>query len=102
MATDPSTFLSLRLHQTSTQCAPRLPAAGPTSPRTTWGGVTMSHHTSKAASQPAELASSGRVDVHAHCVPPEFYAVPAASAPLFRGFTNWNVPSALEMMDRQG
>ena len=48
------------------------------------------------------MASSGRIDVHAHCVPPEWQAVPAASAPLFRGFTSWSIHSALEMMDRQG
>jgi hypothetical protein len=48
------------------------------------------------------VASSSRIDVHAHCVPQEWQAVPAASAPLFRGLTGWNVPSALEMMDRQG
>lgn len=50
----------------------------------------------------AEVASSGRIDVHAHCVPPQWQALPAASAPLLRGFSAWSVPSALEMMDRQG
>jgi 6-methylsalicylate decarboxylase len=40
--------------------------------------------------------------VHAHCVPPEWKALPVASAPLFRGFRDWSVTSAIEMMDRQG
>lgn len=53
-------------------------------------------------SHPAEPACSGRIDVHAHCVPSEWQAVPAASAPIFRGFTAWSAPSALEAMDRQG
>jgi 6-methylsalicylate decarboxylase len=28
--------------------------------------------------------------------------MPAAAAPLLRGFSSWSIPSALEMMDRQG
>jgi len=62
----------------------------------------VEERTHEPGSNPAEVASSSRIDVHAHCVPQEWQAVPAASAPLFRGLTGWNVPSALEMMDRQG
>ena len=50
----------------------------------------------------ALMISSGRIDVHAHFVPPEWHELPAAGAPLLRGFTSWSVPSALEVMDRQG
>jgi 6-methylsalicylate decarboxylase len=64
--------------------------------------MTIEERTHEPGSNPAEVASSSRIDVHAHCVPQERQAVPAASAPLFRGLTGWNVPSALEMMDRQG
>jgi predicted TIM-barrel fold metal-dependent hydrolase len=60
------------------------------------------HSDDEPARNPARVASSGRIDVHAHCVPPEWHEVPAAAAPLFRGFTSWSIPSALEMMDRQG
>jgi hypothetical protein len=35
-------------------------------------------------------------------VPPDWKALPVASAPLFRGFRDWSVTSAIEMMDRQG
>jgi 6-methylsalicylate decarboxylase len=66
------------------------------------GEITVEERTHEPGSNPAEVASSSRIDVHAHCVPQEWQAVPAASAPLFRGLTGWNVPSALEMMDRQG
>ena len=62
----------------------------------------VAQRTHEPRSHPAEAASSGRIDVHAHCVPPELKAAVAASAPLFRGFAAWSVPSALEMMDRQG
>ncbi len=64
--------------------------------------MTVEERTHEPGSNPAEVASSSRIDVHVHCVPQEWQAVPAASAPLFRGLTGWNVPSALEMMDRQG
>ena len=44
---------------------------------------------------------SGRIDVHAHYVPPGLQAsVPPA--PIFRGFATWGPEAALEMMDRQG
>jgi 6-methylsalicylate decarboxylase len=33
---------------------------------------------------------------------PNWREVPAAAAPLLRGFASWSIPSALEMMDRQG
>jgi predicted TIM-barrel fold metal-dependent hydrolase len=56
----------------------------------------------EAAGNSAQAISSGRIDVHAHFVPPEWHELPAAAAPLFRGFTSWSVPSALEMMDRRG
>lgn len=62
----------------------------------------MEERTHEPISRPAVVASSGRIDVHAHCVPSEWHTAPAASAPPFRGFTDWSVPSALEMMDRQG
>jgi 6-methylsalicylate decarboxylase len=48
------------------------------------------------------VAASGRIDVHTHYVPPNWREVPAAAAPLLRGFGSWSIPSALEMMDRQG
>lgn len=62
----------------------------------------MEDRTHQLLSRPAGVASSGRIDVHAHCVPPGWQALPVASAPLFRGFKSWSVRSALEMMDRQG
>jgi hypothetical protein len=64
--------------------------------------MTMEERTHQPLNHPAEAASSGRIDVHAHCVPPEWKALPVASAPLFRGFRDWSVTSAIEMMDRQG
>ena len=62
----------------------------------------MEKRTHEPLSRPAEVASSGRIDVQAYCVPPAWQALPMASAPLFRGFMAWSVPAALEMMDRQG
>jgi len=62
----------------------------------------MQERTDEPVSYPADVAFPGRIDVHAHCVPAEWQAIPAASAPLLRGFAAWSVPSALEMMDRQG
>jgi 6-methylsalicylate decarboxylase len=62
----------------------------------------VEQHSAEPAGNPAQVAASGRIDVHAHCVPPEWHEVPAAAAPLFQGFTSWSIPSALEMMDRQG
>ena len=45
--------------------------------------------------------SSGRIDVHAHYVPPGLQAsVPPA--PIFRGFATWGLEAALEVMDSQG
>jgi 6-methylsalicylate decarboxylase len=64
--------------------------------------MTMEARTHQPLNHPAEVASSGRIDVHAHCVPPDWKALPVASAPLFRGFRDWSVTSAIEMMDRQG
>jgi 6-methylsalicylate decarboxylase len=64
--------------------------------------VTVEQHPDEPARNPAEVASPGRIDVHTHCVPPQWHEVPAASAPLFRGFTSWSIPAALQMMDRQG
>jgi 6-methylsalicylate decarboxylase len=62
----------------------------------------VDQHSGEPHRSPAQLAASGRIDVHAHFVPPGWRDVPAAAAPLFRGFTSWSIPSALEMMDRQG
>ena len=56
----------------------------------------------ETAGNSALMISSGRIDVHAHFVPPEWHELPAAGSPLLRGLTSWSVPSALEMMDRQG
>ena len=58
--------------------------------------------THDAPGHPAQVAASGRIDVHTHLVPPEWQAIPGSSAPLLQGFTAWSVPAALEMMDRQG
>jgi predicted TIM-barrel fold metal-dependent hydrolase len=62
----------------------------------------MGSHSDEAAGNSALEPSSALIDVHAHYVPPEWHAMPAAAAPLFRGFSSWSIPSALEMMDRQG
>ncbi len=62
----------------------------------------MEPHSDEPAVNPAQVAASGRVDVHAHLVPPQWHDVPAAAAPLLRGFASWSIPAALEMMDRQG
>jgi predicted TIM-barrel fold metal-dependent hydrolase len=62
----------------------------------------VEQHSDEPARNPAQVTASGRIDVHAHYVPPEWREVPAAAAPLFRGFTSWSIPSALEMMDRHG
>ncbi len=62
----------------------------------------MEQHSDEPARSPARVAASGRIDVHAHYVPPNWREVPAAAAPLLRGFASWSIPSALEMMDRQG
>ncbi len=50
----------------------------------------MGQHSDEPAGSPAQLAASGRIDVHAHFVPSEWRDVPAAVAPLFRGFTSWS------------
>jgi len=48
-------------------------------------------------------AASGRIDVHAHYLPTTQQRAALASAPpIYRGFVNWDIPPALEMMDRQG
>ncbi len=62
----------------------------------------MEPYSNEAAGDSALMISSGRIDVHAHFVPPEWHELPAAGSPLLRGFASWSVPSALEMMDRQG
>jgi predicted TIM-barrel fold metal-dependent hydrolase len=62
----------------------------------------MGSHSDEAAGNSALEPSSALIDVHAHYVPPEWHAMPAAAAPLFRGFSSWSIRSALEMMDRQG
>jgi 6-methylsalicylate decarboxylase len=62
----------------------------------------VEQHSDEPATSTVQLATSGRIDVHAHLVPPNWREVPAAAAPLLRGFASWSIPSALEMMDRQG
>ena len=62
----------------------------------------MEPYSDEAAGNSAQVISSGRIDVHAHYVPPEWREMPAAAAPPLRGFSLWSIPAALEMMDRQG
>jgi predicted TIM-barrel fold metal-dependent hydrolase len=62
-------------------------------------GMTLTQHEPGLPS--GGQLSSGRIDVHAHYVPPGLQAsVPPA--PIFRGFATWGPEAALEMMDRQG
>ena len=65
-------------------------------------GAGMGSHSDEAAGNSALDPSSALIDVHAHYVPSGWHAMPAAAAPLLRGFSSWSIPSALEMMDRQG
>ena len=62
----------------------------------------MGSHSDEEAGNAALEPSPALIDVHAHYVPPHWHAMPAAAAPLLRGFSSWSIPSALEMMDRQG
>jgi hypothetical protein len=47
----------------------------------------MEQHSDEAAGSPEQVASHGRIGMHAHYVPMEWREVPAVTAPLFRGFT---------------
>lgn len=46
--------------------------------------------------------AAGRIDVHAHYLPAEQRVALASAPPIYRGFVNWDIAPALEMMDRQG
>ena len=61
----------------------------------------MEKHTAEPSTMGAK-AASGRIDVHAHYLPTRQRAALASAPPIYRGFVNWDIPPALEMMDRQG
>jgi predicted TIM-barrel fold metal-dependent hydrolase len=61
----------------------------------------VEQHTHEPATTGAQAASA-RIDVHAHYLPAEQRAALASAPPIYRGFVSWDVPAALEMMDRQG
>jgi 6-methylsalicylate decarboxylase len=61
----------------------------------------VDQHTHEPAARGAEAAPA-RIDVHAHYLPAEQRPALASAPPAYQGFVTWDVPPALEMMDRQG